>query len=279
MITCLNLDSKFEPIEGPQILYKKFVFSGGERHIEIGLSDYKASNVVITNRIVNSGDIIDILIAKDALTRLGATNIELVTPYLPYARQDRVCNIGEAFTLKVFADLINSANFRRVTIIDSHSDVGPALLNNCLNIPNTYYVKKAFNDIDNENLVLVSPDSGANKKTNKLFDSLNTFKTLVKCDKTRDTSTGKLSKFEVFTDDLQGKPCLIVDDICDGGRTFIGIAEALKAKNAGALYLFVTHGIFSNSYEELNKYFSKIYCTNSFKDIDNSNVKQFKIQL
>jgi len=69
-----------------------------------------------------------------------------------------------------------------------------------------------------------------------------------------------------------------VDDICDGGGTFIGLAKALKQKNAGNLYLAVSHGIFSKGFNELNKHFTKIFTTDSFKTINESNVEQLKLE-
>jgi len=284
MIRSLNLDGMFTPTAHPEIEFKMIQFNGGEMHVKLNNNiDYSAvERVIITNRFKNGDDVIKVLIAKDALQRKGVENFDLVMPYAPYARQDRQCFNGESFTLKVFTDLINSAKFDNVIVLDSHSDVAPAMLNKCKNISNDQYVEMAYFEIvesDNAELILVSPDSGANKKSNKLFDNLKHFKDIVKCDKKRDVSNGKLSKFEVFSDDLHGASCLIVDDICDGGRTFIGIAETLKYKNAGNIYLFVTHGIFSNGFDELNKHFKAIYTTNSFNDVENSNVKQFKIEL
>lgn len=284
MIRSLNLDGMFVPTSQPEIEFEMIQFNGGEMHVKLNNNiDYTVvERVIITNRFKTGDDIIKVLIAKDALQRKGVENFDLVMPYVPYARQDRQCFNGESFTLKVFTDLINSANFDNMIVLDSHSDVAPALLNKCKNIPNDQYVEMAYFEIaefDNAEVLLVSPDSGANKKSNKLFDNLKHFKNIVKCDKKRDVSNGKLSGFEVFAEDLHGACCLIVDDICDGGRTFTGIAEALKNKNAGNIYLFVTHGIFSNGFDELNKHFNTIYTTNSFKDVENSNVKQFKIQL
>jgi ribose-phosphate pyrophosphokinase len=286
MIRSLNLDGMFVPTSQPEIEFEMIQFNGGEMHIKLNNNiDYsEVEKVVITNRFKNGDDIIKVLITKDALQRKGVKNFDLVMPYVPYARQDRQCFNGESFTLKVFTDLINSAKFDNVIVLDSHSDVAPALIENCKNINNESYVNLTYSDIVSYSdvrtgVVLISPDSGANKKTNKLFENLKVFKALVKCDKKRDVSNGNLSGFEVFADDLKGACCLIVDDICDGGRTFTGVAEALKAKNAGNIYLFVTHGIFSNGFDELNKYFKVIYTTNSFKDVQNSNVKQFKIQL
>lgn len=281
---CLNLDGMFIPTPAPEIEYKLFKFNGGELHIKLNNNiDYsKVDKVIITNRFNSSDDIMKVLIAKEALERKGVKNFDLIMPYIPYARQDRQCEEGESFTLKVFTTLINSANFDNIIVLDAHSDVAPALLNNCTNISNEQYVDMTFHYIAeyyDADITLISPDSGANKKANKLYDNLQVFSSLVKCDKRRDTKTGKLNGFEVFTNDLKGKTCLITDDICDGGRTFIGIAEELKKKNAGKIYLFVTHGIFSNGFEELNKHFAGIFSTNSFSDIKNDLLTQLKIQL
>ena len=90
---------------------------------------------------------------------------------------------------------------------------------------------------------------------------------MVECSKSRDVKTGKLSGFKVYTDDLQGRDCIIIDDICDGGGTFMGLATALKQKNVGKLYLAVSHGIFSKGFDDLAQYFDAIFTTDSFRTI------------
>jgi ribose-phosphate pyrophosphokinase len=82
--------------------------------------------------------------------------------------------------------------------------------------------------------------------------------------------TGKLSGFKVFADDLKGKTCVIVDDICDGGGTFLGLAKELKDKSCGKLILIVTHGIFSKGLEKLTEVFDEVFSTNSFSDFENT---------
>lgn len=282
MIRSLNIDEAFAPTSYIAIKFTMTQFKGGEMHIKLDNTiDYsRFDKVIITNRFRNGDDIMKVLIAKDALQRKGVKYFELVMPYIPYARQDRQCDDGESFTLKVFTDLINSAKFDKVYVVDAHSDVAPALINNCVNIPNYYYVQEAYYlQNDGNEVILISPDSGANKKCNKLFDNVKVFSNFVKCDKKRDVSTGELSGFEVFCDDLKGKTCIIVDDICDGGRTFIGIAKKLKKKNAGDIYLFVTHGIFSYGTDELKMSFKKVFCTNSFRDITDDLIIQLKITI
>jgi ribose-phosphate pyrophosphokinase len=296
MIRAINLDSMFVPAPLPEIEFETFIFNGGEVHLKLNNRiDYsKIVKVIITNRIKNSDDLMSILIAKDALERKGVKNFELVMPYIPYARQDRVCVDGESFTLKVFINLINSANFDKVIVLDPHSDVAPALINNCKIVNNHGFVDRCIYEIYNkldkglnhkhyERFYLISPDAGSNKKISKLaiknvvsLDGCN----VIKCDKNRNVLNGNITDVTVYADELQGKDCIIVDDICDGGRTFIELAKKLKEKNAGNLYLLITHGIFSNGLSVLGEYFKKIYCTNSFKDVeDRKFVKQIKIQL
>lgn len=282
MIRSLNLDWNFIPTNNPEIEFEMIEFNGGELHIKLNNNiDYsKIDKVIITQRIKDSNGIMKVLIAKDALQRKGVKRFDLIMPYIPYARQDRQCENGESFTLKVFCEILNSANFEKVFTFDSHSDVAPALINNCVNKNSEEYIKMAIMDIiknDTTYPILISPDSGANKKSNNLFSSLNMFGDIVKCDKKRNTSTGNLSGFEVFREDLKGQSCIIIDDICDNGGTFMGLATELRNKNCGKLYLFVTHAILSNGSEKILKYFDGIYSTNSFNDIEG--LKQFKIQI
>lgn len=273
----INLTEGFNPFVPlpftgiKELQYEMFKFSGGEWNIKItdevlSTEDLEA---FISCKVKTADDIMKILLTVDALRRLDITKISLAMPYLPYARQDRVCNVGEALSLDVFAALINSQNFHKVYMLDVHSEVGAALIKKSVNISNQLLVANTIDCIDSPNLVLVSPDSGANKKMNKLSEALGDIP-VVKCDKKRKLSDGSLSGFEVFAEDLEGKDCLIVDDICDGGRTFIGIAAALKAKNAGKLYLCVSHGIFSSTVESLLTWFEDIFTSDSFTDKNDS---------
>ena len=287
MIRSLNLDGRFVPVPFPEIEFRMLKFPGGESHPKLNNRiDYSnVRKVVITHRVKNGDDLMQIMLAQNALKGKGVKQFDLIIPYLPYARQDRVCANGEAFSLKVFADLINMMAFDNVHIVDAHSDVTPALINNCHNQSNLNYVKQTVAELGE--VILVSPDAGSNKKVNKLAKNLN-INHVVKCDKVRNTDTGELSNFEVFTSDLGGIDCLIVDDICDGGFTFIGIAEELRKKNAGDIYLFITHGIFSKGFTHLLENFKRVFTTNSFGDVSSGlfpsevlekYVTQFKIAI
>lgn len=227
------------------------IFPGGEISVKLDTTYHSPKSFYITAKITDSEGIMTLLMIKDALERQypETKHYHLNLPYLPYARQDRVCNKGEALSIKVFTNLINSMKFDRVVILDCHSDVGVALLDNCSNVAqdeifdSQLWNAQGSGEHTSVTTVLVSPDAGANKKVNKLAQKYNL--PVIRADKVRDVATGKITGTVVFADDLSGTCCLIVDDICDGGRTFIELAKVLKAKGAESVVLMVTHGIFS----------------------------------
>ncbi|MBL0736464.1 ribose-phosphate pyrophosphokinase [Flavobacterium sp. GN10] len=267
----LNLDPKFAPFQNQEeIKFQSFTFSGGEPHIKIA-PDFDANKkVTITHRLNSFNDLGLLCVTVDALRRMDVKIIDLFIPYFPAARQDRVMIPGEPLSVKVYADIINAMQLNKVFVFDAHSEVTPALLNNSTIIPNYTFIKEVLNRIG-ENVKLISPDGGALKKIYKVSEFLGGVE-VVECSKSRDVKTGKLSGFKVYNDDLQGMDCLIVDDICDGGGTFVGLAEELKKKNAGKLYLAVSHGIFNKGFEVLNC-FDGIFTTNSFKDFEGESVQ------
>ncbi|HLP95507.1 MAG TPA: ribose-phosphate diphosphokinase [Saprospiraceae bacterium] len=274
----LSLDPTFQPFtEGKSLSFETFTFSGGEPHIRINPDFDPDAGVRIAHRINSFYDLGLLCLAVDALRRLGVRHIESFIPYFPAARQDRVMSAGEPLSVKVYADIINALLLQKVTIFDPHSDVTPALLHHCQVMNNHAFIAQALSDLS-PNTLLVSPDAGALKKIYYLAKALGG-RQVIECSKNREIQTGQLHDFKVYADDLQGQPGLLVDDICDGGRTFLGLAAALKAKNAGPLYLAVSHGIFSNGFEALNGSFERIFTTNSIQSISQPSITQIGILL
>jgi ribose-phosphate pyrophosphokinase len=270
----LNLDNQFQPFE-KSIAFTAFVFNGGEPHIKIETDLTNVDEITITTRIKSFNDMGLLLIAVDALRRMRVKTINLFLPYFPGARQDRLMVAGESLTVKVYANLINELQLNRITIFDPHSEVTPALLENVAVVTNNSLVKYATEDL--EDFYLVAPDGGALKKIYKTAQYLGGVP-VVECGKTRDVSTGKLSGFKVYHEDLKGKTCVVTDDICDGGGTFLGLATELKKHNAGKLLLVVSHGIFSKGSTELAKVYDTIICTDSFNTLDDSTIKQLTLK-
>lgn len=273
----LNLDKDFKPYAGEEIEFQSFLFSGGEPHIKIKADFDLSKAVTVTHRLNSFYDVGLLCLAADALRRVGAKLGELYIPYFPAARQDRVMVKGEPLSVKVYADIINALGFEKVIVLDAHSEVTPALLNNCEAVPNHKFIAQVVAKIGSlENLILISPDGGALKKIYKVAEFLGGAQ-VVECSKSRDVKTGALTGFKVYADDLGGKICLIVDDICDAGGTFMGLAGELKNKNAGALYLAVTHGIFSKGFDDLAKVFAGVFATNSVKNMSHDCLTQIQL--
>lgn len=259
----LNLSTGFKPFNSSleEIESKSFLFSGGEVHIK--LQD-RADEVLVSARLNDSNDVMKLLLAVDALRRNGSKTITAFIPYLPYARQDRVMVGGEPLSIKVMCNLINSCNFEKVYVFDVHSEVSLALLDNCELISNYSLAKQVLSN--HSDYLLVSPDAGALKKIYKLAEALNYTNDIVLCNKVRDVSNGKIKQITVDQDDLGGKDCFIIDDICDGGATFVGVAKELKKRNAGKVSLIVSHGIMSHGETELVDWIDHIYTTDSIKN-------------
>ncbi len=243
-------------------------FPAGESHVTV--SPKQITQTIDIEALLDSNDrIMELLLTIDAVRRLNPiAKIELTIPYFPYARQDRVCNAGEALSVKVMANLINSLKCDRVTIIDPHSDVTPALLNNCDVITQADIIAKSnlAGRIKEENWALIAPDAGAVKKTQQVAKSLASedfLPDILYADKVRNTKTGKITHTR-FKGEVNKRKVLIIDDICDGGKTFIELAKVLQAKGVEQIYLYITHGIFSYGLEVLQPYFQKIYCYHTF---------------
>lgn len=272
----LNLDKHFSPYGTTNTIeYNYFTFSGGEPHIKIITDLENVTQVTITHRIQSFNDLGTLLLATNAIKNMGVKKINILLPYFPAARQDRLMQTGEPLSVKVYADIINAQNYESVTIFDPHSEVTPALLDNCKVIDNHTFIRQITQQLS-DNLLLISPDGGALKKIYKVAAHLQKYE-VIEGSKSRNVRTGELTGFRVYADDLQGKDCLIVDDICDGGGTFLGLAQELKAKNAGNLYLAVSHGIFNNGFDKLEKVFTKIFTTDSFKTINHKNCEQIQL--
>ncbi|MFD0799201.1 phosphoribosyltransferase family protein [Maribacter chungangensis] len=208
--------------------------------------------------------------AWDAENTKSKMNTASLTIYcLIGQRSDRRFNPKESFDLKIIAHFINAMRFDTVQILHPHSAISLALIENAKALPHFPYVKKAFDAIGNP--VLVSPDAGAYKTTHEIAEKLNA--DLVPSNKVRVKGAPQIS----IQGDVKGKDCLIVDDLADGGRTFTFLAAELKAQGAAKVFLYVTHAQFNYGFEELKESIDHIYCTNSFKDIEDGFVTQFTV--
>lgn len=246
-------------------------FSGGERHVQLGeFADCK--QYFLRADLRTSNDVFDLLLVADALNqKFEGCDLNVEVPYLPYARQDRVCAPGQAFSLKVLAGLLEQIqNVKEIVVWDCHSPVGVDLTG-AVNVA-AQDVIKANTELSamimDLNTVVICPDKGAVNRTQEIVNSFEKDfqpEPIVYCEKVRDPATGQITHTDVKVDSLEGRTAIITDDICDGGYTFIKVAEQLKAKGASKVILFVTHGIFSKGLGVFDGLIDHVFTTDSFE--------------
>lgn len=204
-------------------------------------------------------------------------------PYIPNARMDRVKNDDEVFTLKYFCDFINNLHFEAVWVLDPHSYVSEALLNNVKVEQSSGYVLCAiklmcsnYPEITKEDWMVFYPDEGAMKRYSTDLPYKYAFGI-----KRRNWETGKIEGLDVAgcVDEIKDKVILIVDDICSRGGTFYHSAKKLKELGAKAVYLYVTHCENTILEGELltSGLIEKVYTTNSIFTKEHEKIEVFEL--
>lgn len=256
---------KIYDADGADIPFRQFTFPDGQRHLELlvdgPLKDSEPCTV--ETRIANADELFDVLLAKNALDAAGywpALDIR----YLLGARMDRRINNRSPFTLRIVQSVLRDAAYtgaggwRTVRILDPHSaeasrwHPSPHLVEAVY--PTALVHQILADHYDPTNTVIVAPDAGATPRVQRLLEGLSQPWRVIQGLKHRDPVSGNLSGFSVeyppatgatVSNGLAGQRCLILDDICDGGGTFSGLAAVLRQHGASRVDLFVTHGIFS----------------------------------
>lgn len=231
------------------------LFPDNQPHVQLA-GIVAGEEVQVIADLTSSLKLIQLLETANALTHAGAIKKQLVIPYLLGARYDRIMNPGDSFDLEVIAGLINSCGFGEVLLFDVHSAKATELIHHSVSISNKLMVQ-AYN---HTGAVLICPDAGAARKTGQYQSWNKGISEIVYCEKKRDLTTGRLTLRVTEPERCTGKPCVIIDDISDGGATFLAIAEQIKPSG---LSLVVTHGIFSKGFAALEKHFDEIICSNS----------------
>lgn len=212
------------------------------------------SGVSVQARLDSSQAVMTLALLKNAIREwfihddvVRMPLVDLTIRYLPYARQDRVCYPGEANGSRVFAEMVNAMGFASITVIDPHSQAAVANLAYPRFITQTDIFTQHEAVIGNfirEDFVVCGPDKGSTLKAQYVSANFNGTMDIIQGDKIRSPDTGELTGFS-YEGDVEGKTVLIVDDICDGGGTFLGLAAELHKGGADRVGLYITHGIFS----------------------------------
>lgn len=196
----------------------------------------------------NDREFLGVIYLVKHLRAHGADKVHLYMPYIPNARQDRVKHPEDVFTLKYFAEILNSLNLTSVTVLDPHSSVSEALIDHLVIMNPKVFINQALHKISgkssftydslSESLTIFYPDEGAMKRYSGMIPMPYTFGI-----KQRDWASGKITGLEVSGDvnSIAGKDILIIDDICSFGGTFYHSAKKLKELGANKIYLYVSH--------------------------------------
>ncbi len=225
----------------------------------------EAEKVTVSWFYENDRELVALIYLANHLKAHGCRNVHLYMPYIPNARQDRVKTGEDVFTLKYFAGIINSLGFQSVTVLDPHSSVSEALIDNIVIQKPTAYIEAAIAEIakaEGEKPSMFYPDEGAGKRYSGMIPLPYAFGI-----KKRDWKTGTILGLDVAGDveNIRGKNILIVDDICSKGGTFYFSAKKLKELGAKHIYLHITHcenTIFEGELLE-GDLIQKIYTTDS----------------
>jgi len=264
--------------DGVAVEYLCHKFSGGEVQPKIVNAPTSANVSTITCHAYSNDDIMELLLAVDAVWQwvrryeVGFDGpipiLKVVLPYLPYARQDRVCAPGEANGLGVMLSLLMNRNIDFLECWDVHNPIavanhrpgeGPVFTN----VPAEYFVRNIPQLFQP---VVIAPDKGALDRATRAAAVLQA--PVYHANKVRDPVTGKILSTEISMEHQGARDILMVDDLCDGGRTFIELARLLRTRTTGRVLLYVTHGIFSQGLEVFHRLIDQVYCPNVFPNVD-----------
>jgi len=255
--------------------YKYIEFSDSHTHIKFESLEAdlkKAEHITIKTRLSSLNDVFVLLQATDAIRSIrSGIHIDLVVTYLICGRYDRPMYEGDSFDLKIIADLLVQRKYDHITIYEPHSDISTALLDAkavhpldsylTTFITNTYCEDGVYKDV-----CIVVPDLGAVKRAENFAKSLGKDIPIVYVHKKRDILTGEIKGVTILNPENLQKNIVIYDDLCDGGRTFIELARAIRMINPDCIItLAITHGIFSKGFNPILEVIDRIVTTNSFR--------------
>lgn len=245
-------------LNGTDVLPKHFSDGTLDVKIDIGLLNFGGTNI-ITWRFDNNEELITVYFLARHLQSKGITDIELHMPYIPNARKDRAQRDKDVFSLKYFAEIVNSLQFRRVVVLDPHSIVSEALIDRISVVTPEKHVHAVLEGLP-DSTILFYPDEGAVKR---YADKIG--RPFVYGMKNRDKESRDITSLRIEGDieSLRGNDVLMVDDICASGKT-LGIAgKQLQEHGADHLYVYVSHCENTVMHSDLLDVITMLYTTDS----------------
>lgn len=260
----LNLINK----ENSDIKYHIDHYPDGQIQLVLEDLDDNKFHLVILTRICNSDDLFILMQLSDIVNRRGLSCTLYIT-YLLAARTDRLFSWNTSFTLKVVMDVLKSFN-SEIMILDPHSEAANRLSGNKVYEISFVNMLINYTDIfdDSDNIVIVAPDEGAKDRLEHIVTSSIFRNPIVYCSKTRDEN-GKVTvkvKSESPIQVSKKTRLVIIDDLCDGGGTFMAIAPELKRYEVKEIDLLITHSIQLDGLKKVSSVYDKVITSNSYKD-------------
>lgn len=238
--------------------YKVIRFPDGEVHLQLEELNRK-EGVVVIMRIRNAEDLFLLMQLSDILQRQEIVVEELRIPYLMSMRCDRVFSFDRPFTLKIVADVVNKLNCRPI-IYEPHSKRSLELM-----YAGNVEVSRDLAFVYKQTSTICFPDKGAQSRYNLFNETAN-----IVCEKVRDVNTGELKEFKVVNPkEFKGGDITVIDDLCDGGGTFIGLAPKLRDLHPTKLRLVVTHAVQLNGIKRVAEVYDEVVITNTYEDWEN----------
>ncbi len=241
-------------------------FPDSEIRIEVN-ENVRGEDVFLLQSTSNPANenIMELLITLDALKRASARRVTAVIPYFGYARQDRKPGPRTPISAKLIANVITSAGADRVLTLDLHA----AQIQGFFDIPldHLYASPVMVNDIrnhyDSSNLMIVSPDAGGVARARSMAKRINADLAII--DKRRERAS--ISEVMNVIGNVEGRDCILIDDIVDSGGTLCNAANALKEKGARNVSAYITHGVLSGKAVELitNSALKELVTTDSIR--------------
>ena len=210
-------------------------FADGSCHVNIDCSLYEKDKPIIW-LYDNDAELVQLWFLVQHFRDHENFKRSIVIPYLPNARQDRVKNNTDVFTLKYFSQMINALKCDKVFAFDVHSDVSAALINNIQIMSPVHLVEDILNNLPNA--ILAYPDEGSMARYRGQFPIPTIYGI-----KQRNWENQKVEKLVLCgaKHDIAGHDILIIDDICGKGSTIYYMAKQLKELGANNIYVYVSH--------------------------------------
>ena len=219
-------------------------FADGEIYIEIN-ENIRGNSIFIIQSISSpaNDNLMELLLCIDALKRSSAKNITAVIPYFGYARQDRKVVPRTSISAKLVSNLITKAGADRVVTVDLHAGQIQGFFD--IPVDNLFatpiFARHVKKKVKSKKMICVAPDVGGTERARALGKILNVGLAIV--DKRR-PKPGQSQVMNIIGD-VNGKTCILVDDIIDSGGTIVNAAAALKKRGAKDVYVYITHGVLS----------------------------------